>query len=111
MSNSAGSWTAVPHCPPLSEGGLWRSRRESLHQDPGMNPGTGREETAGGAIDKSSKLTSGDEPAPLVVNTQTWDTLHAEASKLHGSRGHKACEGAGAAQGGFRRWPRGPGLL
>lgn len=111
VSNSTGSWTVVPHCPPPSEGGPGRSRRENLHQAPGMNPGTGREETAGGAIDKSSKL-SGDEPAPLVVNnTQTWNTLHAEASKLHGSRGYKGCKGAGATQGGFRRWPRGPGLL
>ena len=76
------------------------------------NLGMGREETAGEAIDKSSKLSSGGEPAPLVVNnTQTWNTLHAEASKLHWSRGYRGCKGAGATQGGLRRWPTGPGLL
>lgn len=111
VSNSTGSWTAVPHCPPPSEGGPGRSQRESLHQAPGMNPGMGQEETAGGAIDKSSKLSSGDEPAPLVVNnTQTWNTAR-RSQQVAREQGIKDCKGAGAAQGGFRTWPRGPGLL
>lgn len=111
VSDSTGSRIAVPHCPPPSEGSLGTPGGKASTK-PWHEPGTGREETAGEAIDKSSKLSLGGELAPLAVNnTQTWNTLRAEASKLHWNKGYWGCEGAGAAQGGLGRWPRGPGLL